>query len=139
MRLPYNYAAKYHKLRRKMIEYSNAVVHSYLSTTTESYQSRHRPHVHTTVIINHLLKISGNQTQFLHITNNFQFSSKRLRMQKKWSKKETDNNTSYLYLSVLNHGLICPFTAQSSILLKILIMRLHIKFMLNFAFHCNPA
>lgn len=44
---------------------------------------------------------------------------------------------NYLYLSILDHRFICPFTAQSAIFLHVFLMRLHVKLMFHLPFHCN--
>ena len=41
----------------------------------------------------------------------------------------------YLNLSILDHGLVCPFTAQFPVHFKIFTMRLHIEFMFYLPFH----
>lgn len=49
-------------------------------------------------------------------------------------KRDTD---TYLYLSILNHRPICPFSAHFSIFFHVGFMGRHIKFMLNFPFHAQ--
>lgn len=48
-----------------------------------------------------------------------------------------DGQMPYLYLSILYHGLVCPFTAQSAVLFKVFTMGLHVKLMLYLSFYCN--
>lgn len=107
-------------------------VYKYLqSGRNHAQHSRHGPHEHSTIIIDHLLISKPLQKGVFHAN-----ASKK---NTKHKSKETKREVSDLYLPVLDHGFICPFTAYFSIFFNVLMMGLHVKFMFHSAFNGNSS